>query len=595
MKAANTKLSSSTQTKNKSSSPFFNSKNENANPFFSNNPPHSKPFFQSSPSKNETSFVQKKVKPDENDEQNVQMAPNNEFNDIQKELRESLKKKKTVEALNEYDIEYLLKQDFGKNILNDLAITMPSNANKIDALSAGALSFTLGMIKQRSDFIREYDDEKLKTLNNINNFTTNDSDLRRKNKKELIIYFAWHPDMNIVQKTASIAQIARISVDDSDLIVDLYDSKFQSNIIASIKTNAEPFFEKMKKLEWINLNNLSPEKVMLPDQFLAAVGESGPSAGIAGTKVFQPEPRRDPRKKESGVGIGYFMYSKDNPVQKDYHDMTVFIEKTIGVGFPDSGDLMIKISAYGFDLVDSGINYGKPLNAKPTLVKISIRKSEIAELEFHNNTSKINFTESQDIKTTQSEGSLILSIPAKYKPTDGGVTIKTETQLAYNIEGNTGEGYEGIKRARDVDEIQVQFSTNGKILENKIPEKTIDKNQDKYKTGQEFELKVYFDTDKAIIKPESEAVLKDFADILKSNPKLKFEIQGHTDSVASDEHNFKLSQDRAKAVVDNLVSKGIENSRLTPKGYGESDPDYDNKTEEGREKNRRVIAKVLEN
>jgi outer membrane protein OmpA-like peptidoglycan-associated protein len=99
---------------------------------------------------------------------------------------------------------------------------------------------------------------------------------------------------------------------------------------------------------------------------------------------------------------------------------------------------------------------------------------------------------------------------------------------------------------------------------------------------------VRFDNNKATLKPESFPVLDKAAVGLKDWGDIKVEIAGHTDSVDSDEHNMKLSQSRAETVRDYLVSKGISADRLTAKGYGESSPIADNKTEEGRATNRRV-------
>ena len=105
---------------------------------------------------------------------------------------------------------------------------------------------------------------------------------------------------------------------------------------------------------------------------------------------------------------------------------------------------------------------------------------------------------------------------------------------------------------------------------------------------------VYFDFDKADIRPESKDNLEYAATILKENPSIKVEIQGHTDSVGTDEYNLKLSDRRAAAVVNNLVkTAGIDSLRLTAKGYGESKPVAPNKTEEGRARNRRVEFVIL--
>ena len=97
-----------------------------------------------------------------------------------------------------------------------------------------------------------------------------------------------------------------------------------------------------------------------------------------------------------------------------------------------------------------------------------------------------------------------------------------------------------------------------------------------------------FDFNKSEIKPEYYKTLDDVIIVLKNNPAMRVEIQGHTDSKGTDDYNQKLSERRAKAVVDLLSRSGIEKSRLSYKGYGEAKPAATNDTEEGRAKNRRV-------
>jgi OmpA-OmpF porin, OOP family len=106
-----------------------------------------------------------------------------------------------------------------------------------------------------------------------------------------------------------------------------------------------------------------------------------------------------------------------------------------------------------------------------------------------------------------------------------------------------------------------------------------------------MELHIEYDNDKSIIKPAYFGEVKKVADFMKKFPEQKGTIEGHTDSNASDKYNEKLSQRRAESVVNMLVEKyGIDKSRLTAKGYGESKPIADNKTKEGRQKNRRILA-----
>jgi OOP family OmpA-OmpF porin len=103
----------------------------------------------------------------------------------------------------------------------------------------------------------------------------------------------------------------------------------------------------------------------------------------------------------------------------------------------------------------------------------------------------------------------------------------------------------------------------------------------------------HFDFDKAVIKPEGKARLDDLADKLKAvNLEVIIAI-GHTDSIGTNAYNQKLSVRRANAVKAYLVSKGIEANRIYTEGKGETQPVADNRTKEGRAKNRRVEIEVV--
>jgi outer membrane protein OmpA-like peptidoglycan-associated protein len=104
---------------------------------------------------------------------------------------------------------------------------------------------------------------------------------------------------------------------------------------------------------------------------------------------------------------------------------------------------------------------------------------------------------------------------------------------------------------------------------------------------------IYFDFDKTTLKSESFVELNKVVDFLKKNRNVSIEISGHTDSKGSDTYNLNLSQGRSQAVVDYLISQGIDFSRLQAKGYGESKPIDTNDTDEGRANNRRVEFTVL--
>lgn len=100
-----------------------------------------------------------------------------------------------------------------------------------------------------------------------------------------------------------------------------------------------------------------------------------------------------------------------------------------------------------------------------------------------------------------------------------------------------------------------------------------------------------FDFDKSVIKAQYLPYLDDVVKVLGDNPTLRIEIQGHTDSIGTEQYNQGLSERRAKAVKSYLENKGIKPERLTTKGFGESSPVNSNQSSEGRSKNRRVQLK----
>lgn len=116
----------------------------------------------------------------------------------------------------------------------------------------------------------------------------------------------------------------------------------------------------------------------------------------------------------------------------------------------------------------------------------------------------------------------------------------------------------------------------------------------KIKTGQTVPLyNILFDVNKYVIKQESTAELERLFNLLTTNSKIRVEIGGHTDNSGAETINQPLSQNRAKAVYDWLITKGIAANRLTYKGYGSSVPIMPNTSDEGKRKNRRTEIKVL--
>jgi outer membrane protein OmpA-like peptidoglycan-associated protein len=118
-----------------------------------------------------------------------------------------------------------------------------------------------------------------------------------------------------------------------------------------------------------------------------------------------------------------------------------------------------------------------------------------------------------------------------------------------------------------------------------------------YRKGSEIKIldRIEFELGKATLRSVSFPTLDQVAALLVANPDVtEVEVQGHTDNVGSESSNLTLSSARASSVVDYLVAKGVAPSRLTPKGFGESDPMFSNRTQLGRDQNRRVQFLILE-
>jgi outer membrane protein OmpA-like peptidoglycan-associated protein len=106
---------------------------------------------------------------------------------------------------------------------------------------------------------------------------------------------------------------------------------------------------------------------------------------------------------------------------------------------------------------------------------------------------------------------------------------------------------------------------------------------------------IHFEYNKATIMADSDTLLQQIAKVLTDHPEIKkISIEGHTDNKGNGPFNMTLSQKRAAAVVAWLTAHGIDKSRLTSKGFGQTKPIGDNKTDEGREKNRRVEFRIVD-
>jgi outer membrane protein OmpA-like peptidoglycan-associated protein/tetratricopeptide (TPR) repeat protein len=140
------------------------------------------------------------------------------------------------------------------------------------------------------------------------------------------------------------------------------------------------------------------------------------------------------------------------------------------------------------------------------------------------------------------------------------------------------------------------FYSDNYSLKDKSPDSTYEKNipLQPIEVNASIVLKnIFFDFNKFDLKPESQVELDKVVQLLQDNPTVKIQIEGHTDNIGKAADNLKLSENRAKAVVNYLVSKNISIARLVAKGFGATKPIADNATEEGRAQNRRTELKVV--
>jgi len=171
-------------------------------------------------------------------------------------------------------------------------------------------------------------------------------------------------------------------------------------------------------------------------------------------------------------------------------------------------------------------------------------------------------------------------------------TIKTNaTTGAYTVMLPSGKNYGMTVNA----EGYMFHSENFEIpADATLSEKVIDVQLLPFDPGSKIVLRnVFFDTGKYILRPESYTELNKLAQVFTLYPTLVIEISGHTDNVGTASKNKLLSLNRAKAVVDYLISVGVPATKLVAVGYGSEQPVADNTTKEGKQLNRRVEAKVL--
>ncbi|MFU8843702.1 MAG: OmpA family protein [Bacteroidales bacterium] len=169
-------------------------------------------------------------------------------------------------------------------------------------------------------------------------------------------------------------------------------------------------------------------------------------------------------------------------------------------------------------------------------------------------------------ESSGSTGSYLISLkPGK----NYGITVSRPDYLFYSENFNIPDDAEATKIKKDI--LLSRLEVGSKVVLNNI----------------------FFDFNKATLRNESVAELERVHKLLMETPTLKIEISGHTDNIGAAAYNQKLSENRAKAVVDFLLQKGIDAERLQFMGYGMTQPVASNDTDQGRQQNRRTEFKVV--
>jgi len=383
---------------------------------------------------------------------------------------------------------------------------------------------------------------------------------------------------------------------------DIYESKLEGTIWGSPKALPEPINSKYRE----TCVSLSPDKNTI--YFV-----SDRKGGFGGQDIYYCKKQDDDTWGEA-INLG-------DSINTKYNEDGVFIH-------PDDKTLYFSSQGHntmgGFDIFksvkDENGNWTKPENIGYPINTaeddLSIVVSADGQIGYYTSTKsdgygdkdiyKIKFSETDD-ENTEAKLTLVKGIILDNNtkiPIGANIEIvdneKQEKIAEFTSNKETGEFLVSLPVGKNyaltiVKEGYLFHSENFDLVDSlDFQAINLDISLDDIKVNSTVVLRnIFFDYGKATLKDNSKLELSRILSLLEQYPEMKLEISGHTDNVSSYKFNLKLSQKRAQAVADYLISMGIDKNKLITEGYAYKKPIADNKTEEGRTKNRRVEFKIL--
>ncbi len=319
-----------------------------------------------------------------------------------------------------------------------------------------------------------------------------------------------------------------------------------------------------EQMKWSEPQNLGPDiNTSYDDQcpFIHADNQtlyftSNGWPGMGGGDIYFSRKTDTGWTKAENLGYPINTENDDNGLTVSFDGKTAFLASSRAGGF---GGLDI----YSFDLPETAqpkkITYIKAIVKDAISRQLLVADYSIIDLE----------TRNEIYKGTSSNGTFFVSIEADK---NYALQIQKEKYLFYSQNINLKEAASRLKPF-EFEVLLEPITANSKIVLNNV----------------------FFDFDKSGLNEVSSVELDKVAQLLQKNPAIRIEIAGYTDNKGDDKYNQQLSQKRAESVVQYLIQKGIDKTRLTAKGYGEAQPVAPNDTEENKAKNRRTELKVLGN